>query len=303
LTHITTKLQNPELPADRREKLTAKKACLEAKLANPDQHQGRCNRGGDKTHFWQMRLQHINDALAHPDLPADRRAKLTEKKVWFEAKLAGQPAPDTPTWTRQHSGGPYHGGPHHGYGHGYGHHGFGGPHHGYGFGGPGSYPHFGAYPPHQDFGCTPSPAGAEPSGWGRGTHGPHHGGPHGHSGGWGRGGCGKHLEEKLAWINQALEDPNTPPQRAAHLAQRKAMIEARIAQKGTSGCQDNVEKPWKAELGALRSAVGTAKVNLKNARQSGLKDSELTPFIDAVANAKANLCKRRLELKSAANQL
>jgi len=76
------------------------------------------------------------------------------------------------------------------------------------------------------------------------------------------------------------------------------MIEAKLSHKDSSA----EDKPDRCELVALRSAVGTAKVNLKNARQSGLKDTELSPFIDAVANAKAALVKRRLELKSGCPQ-
>jgi hypothetical protein len=125
---------------------------------------------------------------------------------------------------------------------------------------------------------------------------PHHGHEHGHPrgghpGGWGCRG-GQNLEEKLAWINQTLDQPGLPPHKVTALNQRKAMIEAKIASKGTAN-------DTKGELFALRSAVGVAKVNLKNARQSGLRDEQLAPFIDAVTVAKANLIKRRLELKSA----
>lgn len=255
LDNVTAALDNPELPAHRRYTLTQQKDRLNALLANPEAHQGHWHpcRGAAQTAHFQMRLQHINDALARPDLSETRRQKLTQKKAHFEAKLA-----DTTT----------HAGPH------------GGPH-----GGP------------QYFGCHSLP-GTPPHvehGWGpcaRAHHGGPHHGDHGHPGRAG----GTHFEEKLAWINQALQDPNTPPHRLVHLAKRKEMIEARIAHKGAA-CQPT---PEKVELVALRGAVGSAKVNLKNARQSGLKDAELSPFIDAVATAKAALCKRRLQIKTAA---
>jgi hypothetical protein len=341
LNHINAALEHPDLPPQRRENLTQKKENLTAKLAGGNSNTFESKM--DKTEFWQMRLKHINDALARPDLPAHRRENLSLKKAKFEEKLAnGQttpattasPQPECNPWSRSHNfwghGGPHgfghhahgphhvpHGGPHH-FPHGGPHHvPHGGPHHvphdGHCHGAPfvpgphGSGPLFGCPPPPEGFGCPlpepafgcpPPPAFAGPHHhpWARGPHGHPHGG---HPGGWGQhGGRGHHLEAKLAWINQALEQPGLPPHKAASLAQRKAMIEAKIAQKGCSE-----EKPERAELVALRAAIGTAKVNLKNARQSGLKDAELAPFIDAVANAKAALVKRRLELKSAGPQL
>jgi len=333
LNHINATLEQPDLSPERRETLTRKKEHLTAKLAggaNSNCHQD----SKDKTWFFQMRLKHINDALAHPDLPAQRRENLTKKKEKFEEKLAACQNPTTTTaqhespcgnaWGRPHWGGPHshhggphhghHGGPHHGGHHGGPHHGpHGGPHHGGHFSGPHHYgPHSGfgcppapesvfacpAQTPTQpsSFGCTPTPGTHGHGGWGRGGCGPHRGGPH-------RGGCGRggnHLESKLAWVNSVLEQPGLPAHRIAWLTQKKANVEAKIAQQKEGGhCE---EKPERAELVALRQAVGASKVNLKNARQSGLKDAELSPFIDAVANAKAALTKRRLELKSACPQ-
>jgi hypothetical protein len=80
------------------------------------------------------------------------------------------------------------------------------------------------------------------------------------------------------------------------------MIEAKIAQKGSGAAQHSTD-PEKAELAALRSAVGVAKVNLKNARQAGLSAEQLAPYIEAFATAKATLIKRRQELKGTGPQL
>jgi len=319
LSHINAALEHTDLPPQRRENLTRKKENLTAKLAGENSNNpsdSKC----DKTQFWQMRLKHINDALAHEDLPSHRRENLTLKKAKFEQKLAAAQTGESPAasqetpnawnrpqhfWAGPQGFGPHyghHGGPHHGFGHHGPHH--GGPHHGFGHHGPHhAFPgHFGPHHggPHHAFGCPPpaphgfgcpppsesfggAPSGPHPHAWGRGAH----------HGGCGRGG---NLESKLAWINQTLEQPGLPPHRTACLVQRKAMLEAKMAKKDAKCGED---KPERAELVALRGAVGTAKVNLKNARQSGLKDAELTPFIDAVANAKAALVKRRLELKSA----
>jgi len=295
LNHINAALEHPDLSQQRRDNLTKKKEFLQAKLANPADKKPQ-----DRTEFLQMRLAHINSKLADPSTPSHKVEWLSQKKARLEAKL-NQTLQDKPWkcgsghFRRGHFSAPASGPIGNGFA-------FGSVHPS------GCHPHFPGHGAPVGFPPAPHGLGGHPSFHhhpGFQPHHPHH--PHGFShhppqyGGPYGAGCGmrgKSLEEKINFISQVLQTPGLPPHKQAHLTQKKAILEAKLAnqtEKGERPCR--VPSPEKAELFALRQAVGLAKVNLRSARQNGLKDAELAPFIDAVANAKAALVKRRLQLK------
>jgi hypothetical protein len=96
LERINKALEDPNLPAQRREKLLLKKAWVEQKLQNstpaatstavPDQQA--TPRGCGNAAF---RLAKIQSKLSDPNLPAHRVEKLTQKKAFLEERLRQSP--------------------------------------------------------------------------------------------------------------------------------------------------------------------------------------------------------------------
>jgi hypothetical protein len=100
LERINKALEEPDLPAHRREKLLLKKAWIEEKIQKhsnpaspsasvPEQANPRgCGRNA------AFRLAKINAKLSEPNLPPHRLEKLTQKKAFLEEKIRQSPAPD-----------------------------------------------------------------------------------------------------------------------------------------------------------------------------------------------------------------
>jgi len=174
LAWINTKLEQPNLPAHKVEKLTRRKEMLEAKIE--------AKKNGTETDQpqcpWTGRLEAriaMLDAKLQQNLPDHKKEKFLAKKAWLEAKLKARQAQaagtDMPTMTpyappAAHPGMPPMMPPHHFpgaysmYGHPHGHH-FGHhahPHHG--FGHPPGHHH--AYGPHAHHSGHPAHGHAHP---------------------------------------------------------------------------------------------------------------------------------------------
>jgi len=170
LAWITAKLEKPDLPAHKVEKLTRRKEMLEAKMearknGTETEQQQQCPWTGRL----EARIAMFDAKLQQPNLPEHKKEKFLAKKAWLEAKLKAKQAAGTdvmtpgavqPTMTPgatmplhhfygahppmyAHGVHPHHGHfghPHHAYGFGHPHHAYGPPaHHGphaYGFGHP-----------------------------------------------------------------------------------------------------------------------------------------------------------------------
>jgi len=183
LAWINAKLEKPDLPAHKVEKLTRRKEMLEAKMEarknGTETEQQQCPWTGRL----EARIAMLDAKLQQQNLPEHKKEKFLAKKAWLEAKLKAKQAAgtDMPPMTpgaahphHAHPGMPPMMPPHHFYGahppmygHPHGH--FGHPHQ-YGFG----HPH--AYGPHAHHGHQAHPHHGHAQGH------PHH--AHGHRGGF-----------------------------------------------------------------------------------------------------------------------
>jgi hypothetical protein len=170
LAWIRTKLEQPDLPAEKVERLTRKLEMLEAKL---ETRKNGAADAEDKPQWGhpcgrlEARIAMLDAKLQQSDLPADKKEKLLAKKTWLEEKLKakkawsngaempphgmpphsfGMPHPGMPPmYHPHHFGHPHHGGPH-------AHHAHHGPHAHFAHHGPhhhaGHHPHGHAHPHH-----------------------------------------------------------------------------------------------------------------------------------------------------------
>jgi hypothetical protein len=157
LAWINTKLEQPNLPAHKVEKLTRRKEMLEAKMEarknGTETEQQQCPWTGRL----EARIAMLDAKLQQQNLPDHKKEKFLAKKAWLEAKLKARQAQagtDMPTMTpcappAAHPGMPPMMPPHHFpgaypmYGHPHGHH-FGHhahPHHGHAQGHAHGHPH------------------------------------------------------------------------------------------------------------------------------------------------------------------
>jgi len=171
LAWIRTKLEQPDLPAEKVEKLTRHLEMLEAKLEarknGADAEEKPHCQWGHPCGRLEARIAMLDAKLQQSDLPADKKEKLLAKKTWLEEKLNAKkawfngaempphgmpphgmpphPAHDgmmLPLYHPHHFGHPHHAGPHahghfahhghHHHAHAHGHHAQGHAHHAHG---------------------------------------------------------------------------------------------------------------------------------------------------------------------------
>jgi len=123
LAWIKTKLEQPNLPSHKVERLTHRKEMLEAKLAQKNDctsapaetecqwKQQRGARAGCGAGRLEAKIAMLDEKLQRPDLPEHKREKLVARKAWLQQKLQAQQQAGAATAAEPMTP-PHHGMPH-----------------------------------------------------------------------------------------------------------------------------------------------------------------------------------------------